>query len=80
MKLEVPDSVLEETTKCPHNFACLSSGQCGDLDKCKVEEADGKNMLFLASKEYMSCPYRIHFGYGLLCRCPTHFAIYQRRR
>lgn len=77
MKLEVPDATLEETTQCPLDFVCLSTGECGVSDKCTVDYANGENVLFLTSKEPVSCPYRIHFAHGLLCTCPAHFAIYQ---
>lgn len=79
MKLKVPDSVLKETTKCTHDFACLSSGQCGDPDHCAVQYANGDNVLILVSKKEISCPYRIQFGPTLLCVCPTHFALYTQR-
>jgi len=71
MNIQVPKSVREET-QCPHDFACLSTGQC----KCKVDYADGKNVLFLTSKERTSCPYQFPFGSGQICMCPTNFAIY----
>ena len=73
MSIQIPESVRKITKKCPHDFACLSTGQ----GKCKVHYADGKNVLFLTSKEKISCPYQIFFGYNLMCRCPTHFYIHR---
>jgi len=78
MALSVPDDVVQETTKCPHEFSCLSTGQCGHADKCEVQSADGKNVLFLASEEQRACPYRIPFGRGQLCTCPTRYFIYKQ--
>lgn len=79
MKIHIDQSVQEETTKCSHNFSCLSTGKCGDRDMCEVEYADGKNMLVLKSKEAASCPYRMSFGTVLMCTCPTHFDIHKQR-
>ena len=75
MSIQVPDSVIEETKLCPHDFACLTTGQCGDPVKCKVSYANGKDVLVLTSREDFDCPYRIRFGYGLKCTCPVHYAL-----
>jgi hypothetical protein len=77
MSITIPESVLDETFMCPNNFSCLESGQCGDPDKCQVDHADGKNVLYLTSKESRFCSYRVPYGDRQLCTCPTHFAIYQ---
>ncbi len=72
MKYEVPDSVIEETTKCPQDFKCLSTGICGD---CEVTSVDGKNILFLESNKTKQCPYNLSFGDGTVCTCPTNYAL-----
>ena len=79
MSIHVPQSVIEETKKCPHDFVCLSTGQCGDPVKCKVSYANGKNVLFLTSTEDISCPYRIRFANGIICACPIYFTLHQRQ-
>jgi len=79
MSKQVPMSVIEETKLCPHDFACLSTGQCGDPAKCKVSYANGNNVLILKSDEDISCPYRNRFGSRQLCTCPVHFALYQQK-
>ena len=78
MNFEVPDEVRAETTKCPNDFACLSTGQCSDRELCDVDYADGKNVLFLSSEQPLFCPYRMTFGGREVCTCPTHFAIHQQ--
>ena len=75
MKHTVSDLVLRETQKCPHDFACLEAEMSGNKPMCEVKYANGKNVLFLNAKESVSCPYRLPFGYGQVCQCPTHFAI-----
>lgn len=78
-KREVPKSVLDETTKCPHDFRCLRTGQFGPEGKCEVESRDGKNILFLTHCDQFACPYRLSFGMGQLCTCPTHYFLASHR-
>lgn len=79
MKFLVPEEVLKKTTKCLNNFSCLSSGQCND-PACNIEYAAGENIIFVRSSDDAGrCPYRIAFGYGNVCRCPVHFALYQQK-
>ncbi len=75
MSVSIPETVLQETDKCPHDFSCLETGKCGTESMCEVNHADGKNILFLESDEPASCPYRLTFGYSQVCRCPTHYEI-----
>ena len=75
MSVQVSDSVLKETTKCPHNLSCLEAGQCGDYPMCEVDYPDGKNVLFLVSKGWANCPYHVFFGNGQICTCQTHFEL-----
>ncbi len=79
MKFKVPESVLKETTKCSHDFACLTTGQCCYSDECKVHTANGKNVLFLEPNEFVNCPYWTRYGSETLCTCPTHNALYRQR-
>jgi hypothetical protein len=78
MKFNISTQVLQETTRCPNNFSCLLSGQAGDPVECKVQWADGKNVLLLESKKPLACPYRFLFGEGQICTCPTRSAIYKK--
>lgn len=79
-KFHVPDEVLQKTTKCMNGFSCLATGQCNDPIRCSVEKVIGENIIFIKTSDdaYM-CPYRVTFGYGKVCRCPTHFALHQQR-
>jgi len=79
MMIDIPESVRGETKICPHDFACLATGRCGDPEKCNVDHALEKNLLLLTSNELFLCGYRIYFGSRLLCTCPTHYAICQQR-
>jgi hypothetical protein len=75
MSFTVSEETIKETTKCEHDFSCLESGQCGDEQICDFSRPDGTGVLFLKTKDHLSCPYRVHFGGCQLCKCPTHFAI-----
>ena len=76
MKIPVKDSVLQETTKCQHNFSCLESGQCGDRKMCEVDYVDGPNLLILVSREDATCPYRTKIADRQICMCPVRCYIY----
>lgn len=80
MNLSLPDEVLRETTKCPSNKSCLSTGQCENHNKCDVEWSPCRDVLFLKSKEQdrPECPYRVSFGTAQVCRCPIKYAVYQQ--
>ena len=80
MNIEVPDSVRQETTSCPHAFACLATGRCGDREMCKVDHAYGEQVLRLASDVQLSCAYRVAFGYVQLCTCPIRDYLHAMER
>ena len=75
MRYAVGKEIVEQARDCKHGHACLQEGRCGYGDKCRVEQIDGQNVLFLASKEPFPCPYRLSFGGRLLCVCPVHYAL-----
>jgi hypothetical protein len=75
MNIAVSKEIQDRTTKCPHTFSCLASGNCGNRELCEITSAVGENLLFIKPNEPRFCPYRLPFGYSQLCTCPTHFAI-----
>jgi hypothetical protein len=83
MQYSISDEILKKTTKCGHNFSCLSTGKCGNLPKCNVEKCFDKNMLFVETRkglERISCPYNFSYGSSLghICICPTHYVVYMQ--
>lgn len=72
---EVPPSVKREATLCSHDCSCITSGQCGYKEACKVDFAVGRKILFLKNKELCSCPYRLSYGSRQACTCPVHCYI-----
>ena len=73
---EVSQRVKDETTRCPHELSCLTTGKCADRPLCEVESEAGHCNLTLKSRDRVVCPYRLPFGHVQFCRCPTHFAIH----
>jgi hypothetical protein len=85
MKFAVPDKILQETTKCGYEYSCLTTGECGNLPKCKVEKRFDEKMLFVSTTEdapCLSCPYKYSYGisHGHICTCPTHYAVYEQNK
>lgn len=78
MGFEIPEHFLSETKECSHNFSCLKTDQLREHCMCEVQYGGGRNLLFLVSKEYARCPYRMSFGYSQVCRCPTRYAIFHK--
>jgi hypothetical protein len=77
MALSIPKEAIDRATECPNEFSCLSSGQCGDCDTCKVQSAHSENILFIEQEKHQFCPYRLSVGEDQICRCPVHYAIYR---
>ena len=80
MKFTVQADVLNKTTKCSYKFSCLENDYCGEHPLCEVDYADGKDILFLKTKESYNCNYCMPFGYRQLCTCPTHYVINQQKK
>lgn len=76
MALTVSDAIRKQT-QCPHDFSCLTTGQCGNHKMCPVQYAVGPNILFLKGDDFPECSYRLPFGHHQVCRCPTRYAIHQ---
>lgn len=64
---------IDETTHCPHDFACLyGSPECVS---CSIASVDGDNILFLKEKGPRFCAYRLLWGESEICRCPTRYGL-----
>lgn len=70
MTINIPESVLSETTKCQHNFLCLENKKCEKHMMCEVDFAAGENILFLISRENAVYPYRVSFADRQVCDVP----------
>lgn len=80
MATRVPREVLQRTDRCREKMECLLTGQCGDVEDCAVDYADGLDVLFLKSRRPLArCDYRLQFGDCQVCRCPVHFETHRQR-
>lgn len=77
IKFKVPAHIYLETV-CSNDFSCLSSCQCGDNGKCKMEKALGEHGLVLQSKEFSKCHHRDQIGSLQICTCPTRIYLFQK--
>jgi hypothetical protein len=73
----MPEDILNKTTRCINDFACLSEGweHCGvvkGLIEGKLLALDVKQM------SLRSCNYRVFFGGGSFCTCPTGVEVFKR--
>lgn len=78
MKLEIPEDILNRTTQCSNDFACLSEGweHCGAV-KGLIE---GKLLaLDVDQGSARFCNYRVLFGGGSFCTCPTGVEVFKRK-
>ena len=61
------------TKHCRFGFKCLEPNAVHP--RCSVDYAFAKNLMFVESPAEANCPYRMGFGNGHICDCPTHYAI-----
>jgi len=78
MKIEIPDSVRQQTTNCPHDFGCLADGRCGNRELCKAEYSYGGNVLRILTDSSTFCPYYVAFGFGQMCTCPVRDYLHSK--
>jgi hypothetical protein len=76
---EVAAEIIEQTTKCKHDFSCLQTGRCGDSPMCDVESAHGDNVLCVRYADWPQCSYHLDFGGASFCVCPVRCAIHQQQ-
>lgn len=61
---------------CPHEHTCTETGSCGAHALCEVSEDIGLNVVALAAKQPLACPYRLSISCGEYCTCPRHYALF----
>ena len=69
----IPEHTRKKASRCPFGHACLKAK--ADFPKCRVDDANGENILFLRDQGEVSCPYLILFADTAVCRCPVHYCI-----
>ena len=72
------DSNTIEATKCGRDFQCLNHD---GKPLCKIENVVAKDLLFIkCSPDLRRCDYKISFGEGNICFCPTRAKLYKKYR
>jgi hypothetical protein len=74
-KLEIDKKILEKTTKCHMQFACLNNKKhvCCEINCCVNGE-----ICFINSKDKEPCPYKEGLGINEKCTCPVRIAIHNK--
>jgi len=73
--IKIDTNILNQTTQCRDNLSCLS----GKKDcLCEVEKhmKSNTNAVFIQQQEGKACNYKMDFGYGWICNCPTRKTLY----
>ena len=73
MKLEIPLEIIQQTTNCKKQFACLTHPET----LCKLHQPPAP-VLFLEAPARKYCHYKLSFGNEFYCNCPTRRAIYEK--
>jgi len=77
MQVTVPEDILKKTTRCIHGFACLSE----EWEHCGIVKGliEGKLLAIeVDQNRERSCNYRVFFGGGSFCTCPTGVEVFKR--
>jgi hypothetical protein len=67
MQLTVESIYLERTTQCRFDFQCL---ECGEYPLCRPMLVID-DVTAVRAREANHCPYKVLFGDGQYCTCPT---------
>jgi len=71
MQLQIPPSVLQQTTSCPFEFSCLSDERYPLCDCLRVIS----EVTEVIEHQGRACPYRVVFGSGYYCACLTRSVV-----
>ncbi len=77
--ISIDPKIIDLTTECRENYSCLSGKKnC----KCGVEQFFGKpaEIVFVKPTDSQVCNYKMSFGYGWICNCPTRKALYREHK
>ena len=75
LKLQIAENVIDETTRCRKEFACLAgTGEC----LCELKCCFSGKSYFVKPNGSITCNYRVSIGSNFVCSCPTRKEIYNR--
>lgn len=67
-------STLKKTIWCTKNFKCLNKGNPCD---CRITSSVKGESHFVNCSEN-NCTYKMNFGNGIICNCPTRKELYNK--
>ena len=73
--IEIDKKILEQTTECKKNFACLS-GNIG----CEVEQYKDNEIIVAKNSSYADCYYAMPINDSCYCTCPVRKEIFLKNR
>jgi len=76
MSLTINTEAVRKTTKCSSGFKCLTD----ETHPCCAPAStliEGYG-LFVHTARQHACPYKISFGNGFICYCPSRYEIFLR--
>jgi len=73
MDLKISEEILQQTTKCKFNFACLIDEK---YPLCQVKKQISSVTFVTSSGSF--CNYSMPYGYGFVCNCPTRKEVYKK--
>ena len=74
MKLKISEEIIQQTTKCDRDFACLKPD---DKPSCSIKDCVSQKVHFVA-KHNRYCRYSFRFGNEIICSCPVRKELYNR--
>ena len=75
MNVEISEDALRKTERCPRGMQCLKNG---GRPECRVERMVVGNGVFVYSKDFNICSYRISHARSYVCICPVRIELFQR--
>ena len=67
------EQAMDKTTKCIFQFKCLDMHS--DHPRCTADHMSAENRIVVSAAGADTCPYRMRFGGGYTCDCPTHAVL-----
>lgn len=74
--MKIDKEILKKTTRCEKKFECLKNENYTCIILKVESHANGK-VLFVNCENYI-CKYKMNFGDGTVCNCPTRQEIFRK--
>ena len=74
--LDINQEIIVETIHCVEDFECLANEKFVCREATVESSIEGKIIFISCRKEL--CAYKLNFGYGTICNCPTRREIYNK--